>query len=209
MFTLSKFPLYRQYDAMQCGVACLRMVCAHFGRQFSMEELSELCPTTSEGVSMLGISRAAEELGLHTACGRLTVDVLATAPLPCILHWNQNHFVVLHRISGRKGRRTFHVADPAKGRMAYGEDEFAEGWVSTRSKGEDKGIALLLEKNPRVRIVATAVTLESVAELTECVKAFPFREMEAVSLTAARSRKAGAYHLMTGQNPVYIFTMQG
>ena len=103
MFTASKFPLYRQYDAMQCGVACLRMVCAHFGRQFSMEELSELCPTTSEGVSMLGISRAAEELGLHTACGRLTVDVLATAPLPCILHWNQNHFVVLHRISGRKG----------------------------------------------------------------------------------------------------------
>ena len=103
MFTASKFPLYRQHDAMQCGVACLRMVCAHFGRQFSMEELSELCPTTSEGVSMLGISRAAEELGLHTACGRLTVDVLATAPLPCILHWNQNHFVVLHRISGRKG----------------------------------------------------------------------------------------------------------
>ena len=148
MFTASKFPLYRQHDAMQCGVACLRMVCAHFGRQFSMEELSELCPTTSEGVSMLGISRAAEELGLHTACGRLTVDVLATAPLPCILHWNQNHFVVLHRISGRKGRRTFHVADPAKGRMAYGEDEFAGGWVSTRSKGEDKGIALLLEETP-------------------------------------------------------------
>ena len=70
-------------------------------------------------------------------------------------------------------------------------------------------IALLREKNPHVRIVATAVTLESVAELTECVKAFPFRETEAVSVTAARSRKAGAYHLMTGQNPVYIFTMQG
>ena len=70
-------------------------------------------------------------------------------------------------------------------------------------------IALLREKNPHVRIVATAVTLESVAELTECVKAFPFRETEAVSITAARSRRAGAYHLMTGQNPVYIFTMQG
>ena len=96
---MSKFPLYRQHDAMQCGVACLRMVCAHFGRQCSMQELSELCPATAEGVSMLGISRAAEELGLHTACGRLTVDTLATAPLPCILHWNQNHFVVLHRIS--------------------------------------------------------------------------------------------------------------
>lgn len=70
-------------------------------------------------------------------------------------------------------------------------------------------IALLREKNPHVRIVATAVTLESVAELTECMKAFSFRETEAVSVTAARSRKAGAYHLMTGQNPVYIFTMQG
>ena len=70
-------------------------------------------------------------------------------------------------------------------------------------------IALLREKNPHVRIVATAVTLESVAELTECVKAFPFRETEAVSITAARSRRAGAYHQMTGQNPVYIFTMQG
>lgn len=77
------------------------------------------------------------------------------------------------------------------------------------SGGMKEIIALLLEKNPRVRIVASAVTLESVAELTECAKAFPFRETETVCVTAARSRKAGAYHLMTGQNPVYIFTMQG
>ena len=69
-------------------------------------------------------------------------------------------------------------------------------------------IALLLEKNPHVRIVATAVTLETVAELTACLKEFPFTETEAVSLTVARDRKAGPYRLMTGQNPIYIFTMQ-
>ena len=70
-------------------------------------------------------------------------------------------------------------------------------------------VALLLAKNPHVRIVATAVSLESVAELTDCLTAFPLAETEVVSLQAARSRKAGSYHLMSGQNPIYIFTMQG
>lgn len=70
-------------------------------------------------------------------------------------------------------------------------------------------VALLLARNPRVRIVATAVSLESVAELTECLTAFPFTETEVVSLQTARDRRAGGYHLMSGQNPIYIFTMQG
>ena len=70
-------------------------------------------------------------------------------------------------------------------------------------------LSLLLAKNPRVRIVATAVSLESAAELTECLTAFPFAETEVVSLQTARDRRAGHYHLMTGQNPIYIFTMQG
>jgi precorrin-6Y C5,15-methyltransferase (decarboxylating) len=70
-------------------------------------------------------------------------------------------------------------------------------------------IALLLEKNPRVRIVATAIALESVAELTACLREFPFAETETISLTVARDKKAGPYHLMAGQNPIYIFTMQG
>ena len=69
-------------------------------------------------------------------------------------------------------------------------------------------VALLLKKNPGVRIVATAISLESVAELTDCVRAFPFSEHEVISVTVARGRTAGSYHLMTGQNPIYIFTMQ-
>jgi len=69
-------------------------------------------------------------------------------------------------------------------------------------------IALLLEKNPRVRIVATAITLESITELTMCCKQFDFTYTEVVSMSVARNRKAGPYNLMTGQNPIFIFTMQ-
>ena len=69
-------------------------------------------------------------------------------------------------------------------------------------------LKLILEKNPHVRIVATAISLESITELTDCMKAFPFTETEVVSMSVARDRKTGAYHLMTGQNPIYIFTMQ-
>lgn len=69
-------------------------------------------------------------------------------------------------------------------------------------------LILLLKKNPNIRIVATAVSLESIGELTACMKEFPFAETEVVSLQVARDKKAGAYHLMAGQNPIYIFTMQ-
>ena len=67
----------------------------------------------------------------------------------------------------------------------------------------------ILGKNPNARIVATAVTLESIGELTQCVKDIPFASTEAVSMSVAKDRKAGPYHLMMGQNPIFIFTMQG
>lgn len=69
-------------------------------------------------------------------------------------------------------------------------------------------LTILLEKNPNIRIVATAIALESIAELTACIKEFAFKETEVTALQVARDKKAGSYHLMTGQNPIYIFTMQ-
>ena len=130
---------------MQCGVACLEMVCRNYGRQFPISMLSQICHVTSEGVSMLGISEAANEIGFHSVCVRTTVDNLSLAPLPCILHWNQNHFVVLYKV--RKGKR-FYIADPGNGLIKYSLDDFKNHWVSTRSGGEDKGIAMLLEPTP-------------------------------------------------------------
>ena len=142
---MRKFPFVKQHDAMQCGVACLEMVCRNYGRQFPISMLSQICHVTSEGVSMLGISEAANEIGFHSVCVRTTVDNLSLAPLPCILHWNQNHFVVLYKV--RKGKR-FYIADPGKGLIKYSLDDFKKHWVSTRSGGEDKGIAMLLEPTP-------------------------------------------------------------
>ena len=112
-----KFPLYIQHDAMQCGIACLQMICKYYGKEYTLARLSELCFATNEGVSMLGISQAAEKLELHTVCGRATTDQLGKVQLPCIVYWNQNHFVVLYKVKKtRKGCR-YYVADPGKGRV--------------------------------------------------------------------------------------------
>ena len=142
---MRRFPFVKQLDAMQCGVACLKMVCMHYGREVSMERLSQICHVTSEGVSLLGISEAANDMGLRSVCVRTTLENVLQAPLPCILHWNQNHFVVLYKVG--KGKR-FYIADPGKGLLKYSLEEFKNHWVSTRSGGEDKGIAMLLEPTP-------------------------------------------------------------
>lgn len=87
-----------QHDSMQCGIACLQMACKYFGRDYPMGSLSKLCFATTEGVSLLSINEAANTLGLHTTCARATTTALSDVPLPCILHWNQNHFVVLYKV---------------------------------------------------------------------------------------------------------------
>ena len=130
---------------MQCGIACLQMVCKYFDREYSLDSLSKLCFATTEGVSMLGINEAANTLGLHTISARVTTTMLGKAPLPSILHWDQNHFVVLYKV--KKGKK-FYVADPRKGLVTYGLDEFKQHWISTKSNGEDKGIAMFLETTP-------------------------------------------------------------
>ena len=138
-------PLCLQKDSMQCGIACLQMVCKYFGREYSMNTLSKLCFATTEGVSMLDINEAANILGLHTTCVRAATSILSEAHLPCILHWNQNHFVVLYKV---KNGKKFYIADPGKGLVTYSLEEFKKHWISTRSNEEDKGIAMFLETTP-------------------------------------------------------------
>lgn len=127
---------------MQCGVACLAMVCKHWGTTYSLNQLDALCHPTVEGVSLLGISQAAKILGLETKGVKLVLESLCKASLPCILHWNQNHFVVLYRI---KNNKRFYIADPGKGLIVYNLDEFKRHWISIHSINGDKGIAMFLE----------------------------------------------------------------
>lgn len=132
---------------MDCGPVCLAMVTEHYGLHPDRDLLRQLCNLGKGGVSLLGISKAAEEIGFKTVGGHLSFETLANeAPLPCIVHWNQNHFVVVYKIKKhRKGRFTVYVADPGKGLVTYTKEEFCEHWVSTKTNGEEKGIALLLE----------------------------------------------------------------
>ena len=100
---MAKFPFYKQLDAMDCGPTCLRMIAKHYGKHYSLQHLRERSHIDREGVSLLGISDAAENIGLHTLAVTLPFDVLQDkAPLPCIAHWKQNHFVVVYKITKDK-----------------------------------------------------------------------------------------------------------
>jgi ATP-binding cassette subfamily B protein len=121
------------------------MVCRYFGREYSMCSLSKYCCATTEGVSMLGINNTAKAIGFDKTCVRAPIDVFNEATLPCILHWNQNHFVVLYKV--KKGGK-FYIADPGKGLLTYSLEEFKKHWIRTSSNGEGMGIAMLLETTP-------------------------------------------------------------
>ncbi len=140
-------PLTLQHDAMQCGIACLSMVFGHYGRNYSIEYLEQFAQADSEGMSLLGLAQTAEKLGLHAVSGRSNIMALKNAPLPAILHWNQNHYVVLDKIS-RNGKK-FRILDPGAGAISYTEDEFKKGWISTNSHGEEKGVVMFLTPTPQ------------------------------------------------------------
>ncbi len=140
------FKLIKQLDAMDCGPACLAMIAKHYGKKHSIERLREQSFLGREGVSLLGISKAAEQIGFRSVGGRLTIEhLIKQVPLPCIVHWDQNHFVVLYKVTMKRKNKLFYVADPDKGLINYNEQEFCNHWVSTQSNGEAKGIALILE----------------------------------------------------------------
>ena len=136
-----RFPFSMQHDTMQCGVACLKMICMYYGKDYSLNTLSQYCSPTNEGVSLLGISEAAQKLGLKSLCGRMSLNSLKTLTLPCILHWDQNHFVVLYKLS----KNNYYIADPGKGLVRYSNEDFSSHWISTISNGVEKGIGMLLE----------------------------------------------------------------
>jgi ATP-binding cassette subfamily B protein len=143
-----RLPFTPQLDARDCGPACLHMVSKHHGRQHNLALLREYCHITREGVSLLGISDAAEKIGFRTMGVKISYDKLANeVPLPCIAHWKQRHFVVVYGISGKKKDKV-KVADPAHGLLTYSRAEFEKAWASTSEQGEPMGVCLLLEPTP-------------------------------------------------------------
>lgn len=143
------FPIFTQHDAMECGPTCLRMVAAYYGRTYSLERLREMCYIHRDGVSLLGIAEAAEQLGMRTTGVKVTLQqLIEEVPLPCIVHWNQEHFVVLYGTQRTKQGTVFQVADPVGQRIEYSEKEFVGCWASDTEDGQPAGIALILEPSP-------------------------------------------------------------
>ena len=141
---MKTLPHYTQHDVMDCGPTCLRMVAAFYGKHYSLEGLREKSFITREGVSMLGISEAAEKIGFRSICVQVGYEKLQEAPLPCIIHWNQQHFVVVYKLNDKH----VWVADPGAGKLKYTKEEFCNCWLSSRKNEEDTGVALLLEPTP-------------------------------------------------------------
>lgn len=147
---MKTFPAYRQLDSMDCGPTCLKIVAKHYGKNYSLQNLRDLCHISREGVSLLGISDAAEAIGFRTMGVKLDFDQLCgEAVMPCIVHWNQRHFVVVYKVERRRGQTYVHVSDPASGLLKYTEEQFLKSWVSIREGDGGLGIALLIEPTPK------------------------------------------------------------
>lgn len=139
------FPSYRQLDAMDCGSTCLRMIAAYYGRRYRQDTLRELTNVDVEGVSLMGVSDAAEAIGMHSLGVKVPYDrILEDLPLPCIAHWRQNHFIVVYKIN----KKYVWIADPAAGKVKLTREEFIDGWASDIQEGEKVGVLLLLETTP-------------------------------------------------------------
>lgn len=139
---MSIFPYYKQQDQMDCGPTCLRMVTKYYGRNFSIQKLRSLCFINRGGVNLLAISESAEKIGFRTTGAKLNLNQLNQAELPCILHWRQNHFVVLYKIK----RDKYYIADPASGLIVLDEKSFTKNWYSHKELHD--GVSLLLSPSP-------------------------------------------------------------
>lgn len=150
LYSSKSFKSIRQHDSMECGIACLSMICRHYGKTVPLHKLRELCPPTPQGVSMLALEGSAKTLGFDTACAKVKLQDLASSHLPCILYWKQSHFIVLYAVDG-KGN--FHMADPAMGKRVCSVEEMEECWCGIRQSDTPKGVALLMTPSADFRPV--------------------------------------------------------
>lgn len=143
---MKKFPYYIQTESKDCGPTCLKIIAKHNGKVLNTQMLRELSETTREGSNLLTLSDAAESIGFRSLGIKISLEKLEEAPLPCILHWNKNHYVVLYKI--KKGK--YYISDPAIGLIEYTEKEFLKFWIGNNAdETTEEGIALLLEPTPK------------------------------------------------------------
>ncbi|HEY9258900.1 peptidase domain-containing ABC transporter [Chitinophaga sp.] len=147
---LKAFPFYMQPDGKDCGPTCIKIISKHYGRLTDIQAIRSLAETTREGSSLLGLSAAAEGLGFKSLAVKIDfITLMEEAPLPCICHWGQQHFIVVYKVKKSRGNTFVYVSDPAYGLIKYTQQEFIDGWVGKgKNERDEEGIALLLEPGP-------------------------------------------------------------
>ncbi len=171
------FPTYRQTESKDCGPTCIKILAKYYGKNLNIEQLRNLSETTREGSSLLGLSEAVEKIGFRSIGIRISLKKLSEVPLPCIIHWNKQHYVVLYKVPSktflndnklknkkksfwnffqkllpfRKRKNTkYHVSDPAHGLIEYTEKEFLKMWIGNNATpNTEEGIVLIVEPTPK------------------------------------------------------------
>ena len=151
---MKKFPHYKQADYKDCGPTCLKIIAKSYGKVIPIQQLRDFSETTRAGSSLLGLSEAAEHLGFRTLGVKISLEKLQEVPLPCVLHWNKNHYVVLYDIKTKKKKgvttRNYYISDPAHGLLTYTEEELLKFWIGPdATPTTEEGVALLLETTPQ------------------------------------------------------------
>ena len=144
---MKPFPSYLQPDTKDCGPTCIRIVSKYYGKTIPLQQIRNLSETTREGSSLLGLSDAAENLGFRSLGVQIDFNTLVEeVPLPCIVHWNKQHFVVVYKID-KTGK--VYISDPSYGLIDYTQDEFIKRWIGENANEQtEEGISLLLETTP-------------------------------------------------------------
>lgn len=135
-----RIPIIHQTETSECGLACLAMICSHFGKNIDLISLRRQFNLSARGTSLEGITSIAEQLGMATRALSLELNELGELKTPCILHWDFSHFVVLINVK----RHRFILHDPARGRRTVGLEEMAryftgvalEVWPGTHFSAE-------------------------------------------------------------------------
>lgn len=149
------FSHYKQIDSKDCGPTCLKIIAKHYGKTINIQDLRAYSETGREGSNLLFLSDAAEKIGFRTLGVKVNLKKLDELPLPCILHWNKNHYVVLYEVPEKKkifkkAKKSYKISDPAIGLINYSEKEFLDFWIGKNANEfTEEGIALLIEPTPK------------------------------------------------------------
>ena len=150
----------RQLDAMDCGPACLAYISKIYDKKYSLQYLREICYISKRGVTLLGILEAGKAIGFEVFSTKVDLDTIINKVklYPCIIHWEQNHFVVLNKIvKTKKSKLYFYLMDPRSGFIKLNEKQFRNGWLGNNDKGivaffepKDEFLNISIEKQKKI-----------------------------------------------------------